>query len=97
MTDLRECDRSCRGHAWFETEDTTEPDRTYYHRWVDRCERCTTVRVVAVDRYGEIVYRDYHYPDGWSERWGGSGTRPSGAQVRLMMTQKRTETRRTRR
>lgn len=97
MADLRECDRSVRGHAWYESDEDVawQPGRKYIHRQTDRCERCSMLRVTCFDRYMELVARWYESPPGWSERWGTGNTRPSGPEIRLMMAQKNAERRRT--
>lgn len=98
MVDFRECDRSALGHAW---ELAPEPlwhpsrNRVFTHRITLMCTRCTTRRIDGLNVYGEVEARWYDYPDGWSTRWKKmGGKRPLGEEIRLMMTQKRVERRR---
>jgi len=83
-SDLRECDRSARGHAWFEADDpgTWQPDRKYFARLVDKCLRCDTYRFRGCNAYGEVESMWYSYPDDWPDRWGVGNDRPDGAEIR---------------
>lgn len=83
--DLRKCDRSAYGHAWFEVEDpgrwTTE--RKFLLRDVAKCERCGAYRFRGLNAYGENESTWYDYPDGWDERWGTGNDRPAGNEIRV--------------
>jgi hypothetical protein len=95
--DLRKCDRSALGHAWYDVDDdgawTTW--RVFWNRDVAECERCRSRRYTCIDHHGFVVARWYARPTGWKERWGVGGGRPSGREIRVMMAQKRIESRRT--
>lgn len=79
------CDRSNKGHRWDEVDDpgTWQPDRKFFHRDVDRCERCGTYRFTGINAYGQKEATWYVYPDDWRDRWGVGETRPTGDEVRL--------------
>lgn len=82
--DLTECDRSARGHAWFEADDPGQwkPDRKYFARLVDKCARCDTYRYRGVNVWGEVESTWYDYPDDWKDRWGVGNARPTGDEIR---------------
>lgn len=48
-----------------------------------RCTCCTTGRFDEFDVNGELLYRNYTYPDGYS--WAGDDEKPSLQELRLRL------------
>lgn len=70
-------------HAWDEYNPREDPPTGTFDRITLRCTRCTTTRHDEFDRNGDMVRRQYGYPDGYRE---AADSKPSRAALRLMLT-----------
>ena len=82
----------CRviGHAWDETTgliSNRKPIYLYGRRFTFRCIRCTTIRYdVYSTANGELMTRDYEYPDGYHiGKFEGDGTLRMKLRVEMMV------------
>jgi len=66
VLDMATCKRS-RHHAMFTDSTYRLRQGAYRHRLVWRCARCGTVRHDLLDWAGNVMRRQYDYPEGYAE------------------------------
>lgn len=80
------------GHHW----DDYNPQQGEWpeHRWpatryeeFARCTECGTARRFQLDSQGEVLARQYHYPENY--RWDADSPKPTRAELRLMAMKRR--------
>jgi len=73
------------GHSWFDY-DNSDWTPLFGTPLVLRCERCGTERRDVIGSQGQVIQRNYSYPEGYRY---GKGERPDRAQFRLMLLEQR--------
>lgn len=86
LSELRDNYVWCRtyGHSWDEFHPENRNPTTFKHYMALRCTRCTTQRFDYEGVLGEIIDREYKYPEGYA--LAGTMTR---AQFRLEIRRRR--------
>lgn len=73
------------GHAWDEYNPRDGGGGATRWRLTLRCSRCSTTRHDDLDARGEVVSRQYAYPDGYRDP---VELKPSRAALRLMLVKR---------
>ena len=73
------------GHAWFDY-DNSEWNPEFGVPLVLRCERCGTERRDTIGAFGQMIGRNYYYPDDYKYP---KGMRPTRDEFRVMLLEAR--------
>lgn len=73
-------------HAWapYKGGKLTSESRKHIGWWRElRCSRCGTTRIEAMNKVGDVVKRQYGYPEGYRLEGGGKLTPDERAKLRI--------------